>query len=207
MLTPQPVALKGRRVLLEPLDGRHMRDLEVAGEEAPSLFRFMSSNPYLSGGWQAWFTEATEGVAAGHYLCWVTIDTVCGRVVGSTRYGDIEPKHERLEIGWTWIAPSHQRTGINVEAKFLQLEHAFEVLGVRRVALKTDARNIKSRHAIEELGGVFEGRLRSHIKLPDGFIRDTVFYSVLAHEWPNVRDRLLERIERRADPSPCMTSR
>jgi HAD superfamily hydrolase (TIGR01509 family) len=199
MLTPQPVVLDGRRVRLEPLDHRHLGDLQAAGEEDPSLFRFMSSNPYLSGGWEAWFSEAHDGEAAGRYLCWATIDTECGRVVGSTRYGDIEPKHERLEVGWTWIAPSHQRTGLNVEAKFLQLKQAFEILGVRRVAFKTDARNFRSRQAIEGIGAVFEGVLRSHIKLPDGFVRDTVFYSVLAGEWPGVRDRLLERVKGRAD--------
>jgi HAD superfamily hydrolase (TIGR01509 family) len=176
-----------------------MGELQAAGEEDPALFRFMSSNPYLSGGWEAWFAEAHAGEAAGRYLCWATIDTGCGKVVGSTRYGDIEPKHERLEVGWTWLAPSHHRTGLNVEAKFLQLRHAFETLGVRRVALKTDTRNIRSRQAIEGIGAVFEGVLRSHIKLPDGFVRDTVFYSVLAAEWPGVRDRLLERVERLAD--------
>jgi HAD superfamily hydrolase (TIGR01509 family) len=132
------------------------------------------------------------------------VDRACGRLVGSTRYGDIESIHERLEVGWTWIAPSHQRTGINLEAKLLPLDHAFEVLGVHRVALKTGARNTRSRRAIEGIGAVFEGVLRSHIELPNGFIRDTVFYSVLADEWPRVRHRLQARIGRNANvPLPA----
>lgn len=204
MLRPESVTLEGRRVRLEPLEYRHLADLQVAGEEDPSLFRFISSNPYLTGGWASWFAEAVAGEAAGRYVCWATVDRACGRIVGSTRYGDIEPDHERLEVGWTWIAPSHQRAGINIEAKLLQLKHAFEVLGVQRVALKTDARNTRSRQAIEGTGAVLEGVLRSHIKLPDGFIRDTVYYSILADEWPRVCDRLQARRGRTANvPLPA----
>jgi RimJ/RimL family protein N-acetyltransferase len=135
-------------------------------------------------------------VAAGRYVAWATVDRASGRAIGSTRFGDISPADGRLEIGWTWIAPSYQRTAANTEAKLLQLRYAFDDLGATRVALKTDGRNVRSQAAIERLGAVREGVLRRHMRLPDGFIRDTVYYSILAEEWPAVRDRLEERLAR-----------
>ncbi len=101
---------------------------------------------------------------------------------------------ERVEIGWTWLAPSRWRTALNTEAKLLQLTYAFEELGAGRVALKTDGRNARSQAAIERLGGMKEGTLRRHLRMPDGFIRDTVYYSILADEWPPIRARLRERL-------------
>ena len=101
-----------------------------------------------------------------------------------------------MEIGWTWIAPSHQRSAVNTEAKLLQLTYAFDDLGATRVALKTDGRNLRSQAAIERLGAQREGPLRRHIKMPDGFIRDTVYFSILSDEWPAVRARLEERLAR-----------
>jgi RimJ/RimL family protein N-acetyltransferase len=127
-------------------------------------------------------------------VAWATVALDSGHAVGSTRFGDIDVPSERVEIGWTWLAPSRWRSAVNSEAKLLQLTYAFDELGAGRVALKTDGRNERSQAAIERLGGVREGTLRRHMRMPDGFIRDTVYYSILAGEWPPIRDRLRARL-------------
>jgi RimJ/RimL family protein N-acetyltransferase len=190
---PEPVVLEGERVRLEPLGPQHREDLVAAAGEDPQIFRYMGMNIPMHG-WDAWLAEAQAGVAAGRYVAWATVDRASGRAVGSTRFGDIAPADGRVEIGWTWIAPAYQRTALNTEAKLLQLRYAFEELGATRVALKTDARNLQSQAAIERIGGVREGVLRRHLRVADGFIRDTVYYSILDDEWPAVRTRLSERL-------------
>lgn len=210
MKLPEPVVLAGRHVRLEPLDARHMAGLIAAGDEDPDVFRYMTLSPYVSG-WESWMAEALAGVATGRYIAWVTValqaggssaaagasnglGASSGRVVGSTRFGDIEPAHGRIEIGWTWLARSAQRTAANAEAKLLQLRYAFDELGAGRVAFKTDARNEQAQRALERIGAVREGVLRAHLRLSDGFVRDTVYYSILAGEWPAVRERLEARV-------------
>jgi RimJ/RimL family protein N-acetyltransferase len=192
---PASVVLEGTHVRLEPLGDEHRADLTAAAAQDPDTFRFMGTN-IAAHGWDAWLREALEGVADGRYVAWATIDRATGRAVGSTRFGDISPNDGRVEIGWTWIAPSHQRTAVNTEAKLLQLRYAFDELGATRVALKTDGRNLRSQAAIERLGAVREGTLRRHMRLPDGFIRDTVYFSILSDEWPAVKARLEERLAR-----------
>jgi RimJ/RimL family protein N-acetyltransferase len=192
---PVSVVLEGTHVRLEPLGDEHRADLTAAAAQDPDTFRFMGTN-IAAHGWDAWLREALEGVADGRYVAWATIDRATGRAVGSTRFGDISPNDGRVEIGWTWIAPSHQRTAVNTEAKLLQLRYAFDELGATRVALKTDGRNLRSQAAIERLGAVREGTLRRHMRLPDGFIRDTVYFSILSDEWPAVKARLEERLAR-----------
>jgi RimJ/RimL family protein N-acetyltransferase len=113
-------------------------------------------------------------------------------VIGATRYLDIRSEHRGLEIGGTWYAVEHQRTGVNTECKYLLLRHAFEVLGCIRVQLKTDSLNERSQRAIERLGAVHEGVLRSHMIMPDGRRRDSVYYSILDSEWPRIKERLLD---------------
>ncbi len=142
--------------------------------------------------WPAYLADAQRP----EFVAWATVDVASGRAVGSSRFGDIAPEHGRVEIGWTWIAPSHQRTAVNSEAKLLQLSYAFDELGATRVALKTDGRNLRSQAAIERLGAVREGTLRRQLRMPDGFIRDTVYFSILAEEWPAVKARLAERLAR-----------
>lgn len=187
MKAPEAITLQGRFVRLEPLREQHRADLEAAAAQDLATFAYMGASlPLL--GWDAWLREALDG----HYVAWATVDVATNAAVGSTRFGDISLADDRLEIGWTWIAPSHQRTAINTEAKLLQLTYAFEILGSDRVALKTDARNERSQRAIERLGAVREGVLRHHIRMPDGFKRDTVYYSILADEWPRVHARLEE---------------
>ncbi len=194
MKTPQPIVLAGRWVRLEPLGERHRTDLEAAAEEDPEALRYMFTN-IAAHGWDAWFLEAADGAARGQYVAWATVELASGRAVGSTRFGDIDVPSERVEIGWTWLAPSRWRTALNSETKLLQLSYAFDELGAGRVALKTDGRNERSQRAIERLGGVREGVLRRHLRMPDGFIRDTVYYSILRDEWPAIRDRLRQRLD------------
>jgi N-acetyltransferase len=193
MRRPQRILLEGRFVRLEPLEERHRDDLLAAAAQDPATFRYMGTD--LSVGAGAWLAYLADALGPD-FVAWATVDATTGRAVGSTRFGDIAPEHGRIEIGWTWIAPSHQRTAVNTEAKLLQLTYAFDDLGATRVALKTDGRNLRSQAAIERLGGVREGALRRHIRMPDGFMRDTVYYSILSDEWPAVKARLEDRIGR-----------
>jgi N-acetyltransferase len=187
MLPPERITLEGRFVRLEPIGERHSADLLDAASQDPVTFRYMGMD--LSAGAEVWPDYLADALRP-EYVAWATVDRASGRAIGSTRFGDIAPEHGRVEIGWTWIAPSHQRTAVNSEAKLLQLSYAFDALGAGRVALKTDGRNERSQRAIERLGGVREGVLRRHLRLPDGYVRDTVYYSILADEWPAVKGRL-----------------
>jgi RimJ/RimL family protein N-acetyltransferase len=193
MRPPERVTLSGRFVRLEPIEERHRDDLLAAAAQDPVTFRFMGSDLFVGAtAWPAYLADAQRS----DYVAWATVDAATGRAIGSTRFGDIAPEHGRVEIGWTWIAPSHQRSATNTEAKLLQMSYAFDELGATRLALKTDGRNLRSQAAIERLGAQREGTLRRHIRLPDGFIRDTVYYSILADEWPAVKARLEERLAR-----------
>jgi len=176
---------------LEPIDERHRDDLLAAAAEDPETWRYMRDN--LAAGIAAWPAYLADALRP-EFVTWATVERATGRAVGSSRFGDISPGDGRVEIGWTWIAPSRQRSAVNTEAKLLQLSYAFDELGATRVALKTDGRNERSQRAIERLGAVREGVLRRHIRMPDGFIRDTVYYSILSDEWPTVRARLEERL-------------
>jgi RimJ/RimL family protein N-acetyltransferase len=193
MRPPERVVLAGRFVRLEPIEERHRDDLLAAAAQDPATFRYMGAD--LSVGPSAWAPYLADAVRP-EYVAWATVDAATGRAVGSTRFGDIAPEHGRVEIGWTWIAPTHQRSSTNTEAKLLQLTYAFDELDATRVALKTDGRNLRSQAAIERLGAQREGTLRKHIRMPDGFIRDTVYFSILAAEWPAVKARLEERLSR-----------
>jgi RimJ/RimL family protein N-acetyltransferase len=191
--SPDRVTLAGRFVRLEPISEAHRDDLLAAAAQDPATFRYMGAD--LSFGADAWPPYLADALRPD-FVAWATVDAATGRAIGSTRFGDIAPEHGRVEIGWTWIAPSHQRSAANTEAKLLQLGYAFDELGATRVALKTDGRNLRSQAAIERLGAVREGVLRRHLRLPDGFIRDTVYFSILAEEWPAVKARLEERLAR-----------
>lgn len=193
MKPPAPVTLAGRFVRLEPLGEQHRADLQAAAAEDPQAIS-LGAMLLTLGRWDEWFGEAAAGMADGRYVAWATIALDTGRAIGSTRFGDIDASSERVEIGWTWLAPSRWRSTINTEAKLLQLTYAFDDLGAGRVALKTDLRNARSQAAIERLGATREGVLRRHMRLADGFIRDTVYYSILRDEWPPIRDRLEARL-------------
>lgn len=190
-----PVTLEGRFVRLEPLARGHLDGLCAAGLQG-DVFGWMPTPIDSREEMAAWVDAALEAQAAGTALPLATVETGSGRVVGATRFLAIEPAHRRLEIGWTWVGRPWQRTPINTEAKLLMLGHAFETLGANRVELKTDALNAPSRAAILRLGAAEEGTFRSHMILPGGRVRDTVYYSLIAPEWPAVRDRLGAMLDR-----------
>jgi len=184
-----PVTLEGSRVRLEPLAERHLEELvQVALDDA--IWRWITALPMDEAGLRAWFDQTQANARAGMEVPFATIDNASGRAIGSTRFMSIAPEHRRLEIGWTWVGTTYQRTGANRAAKFVQLTHAFETLDAERVEFKTHARNEASRNALVGIGARFEGVLRHHTIMPDGSNRDSAFYSVLAVEWPAVKARL-----------------
>jgi RimJ/RimL family protein N-acetyltransferase len=192
MQRPEPVALTGARVRLEPLDERHRADLEAAVAADPAAFAL--SGPAAVVGLEAWMARALQEREAGERLPFAVVTTETGRAVGSSSYLDIAPADGRLEIGATWYGRPWWKTFVNPESKLLLLGHAFDALGATRVAFRTDADNVRSRSAIERLGAAFEGIHRHREHRPDGTLRDTAFYSILAAEWPAVRTGLEDRL-------------
>lgn len=187
---PKPVRLEGSHVRLEPLARRHAEDLFEVGQDE-TIWPYMSRPPLKSvEDTRAWIDQALEVAATDTQIPFAIIERASGKAIGSTRYMDIRRNDRGLEIGWTWIGTAFQRTAMNTECKYLLLRHAFEDLGAVRVQLKTDLRNARSQRAIERLGAVREGVLRKHMVQWDGFIRDTVYYSVIESEWPEVKRRL-----------------
>lgn len=193
MRAPSPTVLAGARVRLEPLEERHRIDLEVAVAADPGAFTL--SGPVPSLGVEAWIARALVERVSGERLPFAVVLAEDGRAVGSSSYLDIAPADGRLEIGATWYGRRWWRSFVNPEAKLLLLGHAFDDLGATRVAFRTDAANQRSRSAIERLGAVFEGVHRHREHRPDGTLRDTAFYSILADEWPAVREGLRERLQ------------
>ncbi len=202
-----PVVLAGRVVRLVPLHASHLDPLlDAANASAEETFPF-TWVPRDRDGMASWIEEALALSAEGRAVPFATLDATSGRVIGSTRFGNVERwawpdgrarrpagGADAVEIGWTWLERAAQRTGANAEAKRLMLRHAFETWQVHRVQLKTDVRNLRSRAAIERIGARFEGVLRSHMPASDGGVRDTAMYSITASEWPGVRDRLGEKL-------------
>jgi RimJ/RimL family protein N-acetyltransferase len=192
-----PVVLEGRSVRLEPLTIEHLDSLLAAGSD-PDVWRYTTSDCTKREGMLEFIETAIAWQRAGTALPFATIDRVSGTPVGSTRFANIVPEHKRVEIGWTWIAPAFQRTAINTEAKYLMLQYAFEKLGCNRVELKTNANNMKSRNAMLRIGAKEEGTLRSHMINRDGTLRDTVYFSVIAPQWPAIKSRLENMMAARA---------
>jgi RimJ/RimL family protein N-acetyltransferase len=193
---PRPVLLEGRHVRLEPLEKRHTSALYEAGKD-PEVFKWFLTPPFSSrADAEKWVADAFVTQAAGADICFVTVRVADNRVVGSTRFLDLRLSHRTLEIGNTWLAREAQRTAVNTEAKYLMLRHAFETLGAVRVQLKTDKRNEPSRRAIARLGAVEEGTLRKYQTRFDGYVRDTVMFSITDDEWRAVKARLEALIER-----------
>jgi RimJ/RimL family protein N-acetyltransferase len=190
-MNPQPVTLTGRHARLEPLTLAHAPELLAAISVDPSIWRWWSQTPPEElEGMQAFVSATLEEQAIGSVIAFAQIDVKSGVAVGSTTYMDIQRANRGLEIGSTWLGKPWQRTGINTEAKYLLLRHAFEVLGAARVQLKTDLRNVQSQTAIARLGAVREGVLRKHKVVRDGYIRDSVMFSIIDEEWPAVKARL-----------------
>ena len=197
----EPVNLRGDTVRLEPLTLDHTAALARDGLE-PVLWRWVPTRMQTPEDMQAYVLTALDEQCRGVSLPFVIIDQANDEVIGSTRYANIETSHRRLEIGWTWLAPSHQRSSANTEAKLLLLTHAFDVLGTNRVELKTDSLNEQSRAAILRLGALEEGTFRNHMIIPEsGRVRHTVYFSIIGSEWPAIKARLTARLHA-ATPRP-----
>jgi RimJ/RimL family protein N-acetyltransferase len=195
VIKPQPVTLEGHGVRLEPLSREHEKGLGEAAKDGRL--------------WELWFTTvpapeetgkyietALQGQKDGHMLPWVVLDMRDKSIVGSTRYHDIVAAADRVEIGYTWYAKRCQRSHVNTACKILLFSHAFEKIGCAVVGLRTDNFNFTSQRAIEALGAKRDGVIRHHWPRRDGSVRDTVMYSVLAAEWPDVKRHLEGRLRR-----------
>jgi RimJ/RimL family protein N-acetyltransferase len=195
MIEPRPVTLEGHGVRLEPLAGEHEDGLRDAAADGRL--------------WELWFTSVPEphqtqeyietalaGQRAGHMLPWAVRELATGSVIGSTRYHDVVAEVDRVEIGYTWYGKRWQRSHVNTACKLLLLAHAFDALGCAVVGLRTDNFNFASQRAIAALGAKLDGVIRHHAPRRDGTARDTVLYSILAHEWRDVRRHLELRLAR-----------
>jgi N-acetyltransferase len=196
-MTPQPVTLSGPFVRLVPLTLDHVPALASVGLD-PVLWRWIPTPITTTDEMRAYVASALDDQARGLALPFAITDTASNEVIGSTRFGNIDVRNRRLEIGWTWLARSHQRTAANTNAKRLLLGHAFDDLGAMRVELKTDALNDKSRAAIGRIGAVQEGIFRKHSITASGRVRDAVYFSIIDTEWPAVRRTLDERLAHHA---------
>ncbi|HSU97888.1 MAG TPA: GNAT family protein [Gemmatimonadaceae bacterium] len=177
-----PVTLEGNRVRLIPMTLDHVEALFRAAN-FPEIWEHTTTQPMETvADITAYVETALAGQAAGHTIPFVTTDRATGEVLGSTRFADISPNDRHLAIGWTWLRPDRQHTGINGEAKALMLQQAFDVWGALRVEIRTDVRNVRSRAAIERIGGTYEGTLRQHM-IVDGRVRNTAYYSVIDTDW------------------------
>jgi RimJ/RimL family protein N-acetyltransferase len=196
MIRLEPTPLEGHGVRLEPLASGHRDGLRAAAADGRL--------------WELWYTWVPEpdrvddyiaaalaGQAARHMLPWAVRELEGGTIVGSTRYHDIIAEVDRVEVGYTWYAGRWQRTHVNAACKYLLFRHAFETVGCRVVGLRTDNFNFASQRAIEALGARKDGVLRHHQLRRDGSVRDSVVYSVLAGEWPDIKRHLAHRLERR----------
>jgi RimJ/RimL family protein N-acetyltransferase len=188
-----PVTLEGRYVRLEPLTAEQTKGLAEIGLDE-DLWRWIPTPVRTMEEMSAYVQTALKEQANGSALPFALIERASGRVIGSTRYGNIDRAHYRVEIGWTWVARQWQRSSINTEAKYLLLRHAFETLKCIRVELKTDSLNERSRAAILRIGAREEGTFRNHMITASGRIRHTVYFSILDSEWPDVKARLESKL-------------
>ena len=188
--------LVGRLVVVEPLAAGHEAGLFDAAGDGP-IFGWMPEALGASReGLQSWLRRSLDAARSGRDVPFAILAAQSGKVVGSTRFLEIRLEHLRVEIGWTWLAKSVWGTGVNVETKLLLLTQAFEVAGCRRVEFKTDARNERSRGALDALGAKFEGVLRKHMVVQHGAERDSAYYSVIDDEWPALKTSLQRRLQR-----------
>jgi RimJ/RimL family protein N-acetyltransferase len=199
MIHPTPVTLEGHGVRLEPLTREHEPALRAAVTDGELWTLWFTSvpEPDRVG---AYIDAALEGRAQGHMLAWAVRELPGGALIGSTRYHDIVADIDRVEIGYTWYAKSRQRTHVNTASKLLLFQHAFETLGCHVVGLRTDSFNFASQRAIEALGAKKDGVIRRHQRRRDGTVRDSVMYSVLREEWPDVKRHLELRLQRARHP-------
>ena len=197
MIDVKAAILEGKGIRLEPLTEEHHDGLLDAATDGRLWELWFTSVP-APDSVRDYIAEALAGQKLGHMLPWAVRDLESGAIIGSTRYHDIVPKIDRVEIGYTWYAQSRQRTHVNTTCKLLLLGHAFETLGCKVVGLRTDNFNFRSQRAIEALGAKRDGVIRHHLARRDGSARDTVMYSILSSEWPDVRRHLELRLRPRS---------
>ena len=195
MIHLSPVELEGHGVRLEPLTLDHAEALDEAAADGEQWRLFFTFVP-KPGEATAYITAALAGRAEGTMLPWLVRDAVTGKALGSTRYHDVVPALDRVEIGYTWYGVTSQRSHVNTACKLLLLGHAFDTVGCAVVGLRTDALNLRSQRAIEALGARRDGVLRHHGLRSDGSPRDDVMYSILSNEWPDIRRHLETRLWR-----------
>ena len=191
-----PLTLQGQHVRLEPLNESHIKGLAEIGAGQDFWDFMLYGNIQTEEDMRVWVLDMLSRAEKGTDLPFAVIHLPSGRVAGATRYLNITPKDRGLEVGGTWYGIEFQRTAVNTECKYLLFTHAFETLKCIRVQIKTDSRNVRSQRAIERIGAKREGVLRNHMVLPDGRYRDSVFYSILDREWPQVRRNLEEILGR-----------
>lgn len=192
MLITQSLILTGKFVELEPMDESHRDDLySIAQDEA--IWTYFPDSA-MGKNFNSWFDKALMKSESGRQLAFVVRRKRDHKIVGSTRYYDIEPEHRRLKVGYTWYITQAQGTAVNPESKLLLFTHAFEEININRIALTTDARNMHSRAAIKKLGATEEGTLRQYMILKDGHLRDMVVFSILRNEWVAVKEKLQMRL-------------
>lgn len=194
-----PVTLEGKSVCLVPLTEAHHAEICEASLSG-DLFRYFPDQLRTAEDMKVFIHQALEAHRNRTALPFATVDNTSGKVIGGTRFGNISHRDRRVEIGWTWLGKAWQRTAANTEAKLLMLRHAFETWECGRVELKTDSRNEQSRKAILRVGATQEGVLRRHMVMADGYVRDTVYFSILREEWPAVRERLHAHLDAFREP-------
>lgn len=188
--------LEGPLVRLRPLEARDVEPLTAVALAHPQEYR-LTSTPATREQAEAYFERAFREMAEGRSLVLAVEEQPSGRLLGSSRLTEIDPRHRRCELGYTWYRPDVFNSGVNVDCKRLMLAHAFDTLDVVRVQIHTDVRNVRSQRAIRALGARFEGVLRRHMITKDGEVRDTMVFAVTDEDWANVRTRLEERLARR----------
>jgi len=193
-VTLEPVVLQGTYVRLEPLSQHHFEDLLEVGLD-PEIWRWTTERARTPEELRAWIDRALAARDTGAAMPFATVALPYGKAIGGTRFATWSATDRRVEIGWTWIGRDWQRTAVNTEAKYLMLRHAFEVLGCLRVELRTDVGNERSRAAILRIGAKEEGVLRKHSVTASGRVRDTVYYSILDDEWPEVKAGLERKLD------------
>jgi RimJ/RimL family protein N-acetyltransferase len=199
MLIETPI-LEGARLRLEPLSKTHLPGLEkIAFDER--IWRYMLTVVKTPEDLRGWMDSALQAKATGSTIPWATVLKGENRVIGSTRFLDLDLIHRTVEIGHTWLSPEFHGAGLNPEAKLLQLTYAFEELKMNRVALKTHHENLQSQAAMRKMGAIEEGTFRNHYVMPDGSSRHSVWFSIIREDWPQVKSRLEERLQRERTPA------
>ena len=188
-----PITLNGTHIRLEPMRPSHARALLEAGQDE-AIWTWMPARPLTAETMDHWLERAMQAESQGREYPFVVVRLGDNRVIGSTRYLDVQEDDRNVEIGWTWYSPDVWGGVVNPEAKYLLMRHAFDDWHAIRVALKTDINNLHSQAAIKKLGARYEGTLRNQRIRPDGSYRDTVIFSVIESEWPPVKSRLEERM-------------